>query len=116
MKRAATLALIFTFGMGCSSEEDAGPSLTREQLMDPETCKGCHERHYREWAGSMHAYAADDPVFVAMNRRGQEETDGALGDFCVNCHAPLAVREGATRDGLTLNHPLGSGSARKAAG
>jgi hypothetical protein len=51
----------------------------------------------------MHAYASTDPVFLAMNQRGQEETDGALGSFCVNCHAPLAVREGATDDGLNLD-------------
>jgi hypothetical protein len=51
----------------------------------------------------MHAYASDDPVFQAMNRRGQRETGGALGGFCVNCHAPMAVREGATADGLNLD-------------
>lgn len=50
----------------------------------------------------MHAYASLDPVFLAMNRRGQEETDGKLGSFCVGCHAPLALREGATSDGLNL--------------
>jgi hypothetical protein len=48
----------------------------------------------------MHAYAAEDPVFLAMNRRGQEETAGRLGTFCVNCHAPLAVRDGLIDDGL----------------
>jgi hypothetical protein len=36
----------------------------------------------------MHAYASEDPVFVAMNARGQRETGGQLGSFCVNCHAP----------------------------
>jgi len=82
-----------------ASEE---PSLTREQLLDPETCKGCHPQHYREWASSMHAYAAEDPIFLAMNRRGQRETGGELGDFCVRCHAPMALREGATADGLNL--------------
>jgi hypothetical protein len=50
----------------------------------------------------MHAYAAEDPVFIAMNRRGQEETNGELGSLCVNCHAPLAVRTGLTTDGLNL--------------
>ena len=50
----------------------------------------------------MHAYAADDPVFVAMNQRGQRETAGALGDFCVKCHAPVAVHDGLTTDGLNL--------------
>jgi hypothetical protein len=71
--------------------------------MDPETCRTCHQDQYSEWAASMHAHAAEDPVFIAMNRRGQEETAGALGDFCVRCHAPMAVREGRTVDGLNLD-------------
>ena len=78
------------------------PALSREQLMDPRSCAECHADHYRDWSGSMHAYAAEDPVFLAMNRRGQRETGGALGDFCVKCHAPLAVAAGATTDGLNL--------------
>jgi len=51
----------------------------------------------------MHAYASDDPVFRAMNQRGQRETNGQLGSFCVKCHAPMAVNEGATTDGLNLD-------------
>jgi hypothetical protein len=86
---------------GCSDE--ARPVLSREELLDPATCSGCHPQHYREWSGSMHAYSAQDPVFRAMNARGQRETGGALGDFCVRCHAPLAVAEGATSDGLDLD-------------
>lgn len=76
--------------------------LSRELLMDPKTCETCHPRHYREWASSMHAYASKDPVFLAMNQRGQRETHSELGDFCVNCHAPMAVREGFTSDGLNM--------------
>jgi hypothetical protein len=88
---------------GCSSDPGAAqPVLTRAQLIDPESCRGCHATHLDEWAGSMHAYASDDPVFQAMNRRGQRETNGTLGDFCVRCHAPLALREGLTHDGLNL--------------
>ena len=88
------------FVLGCNGAETR--SLTIEEIRDPETCKGCHPVHYEEWAGSMHAYAADDPVFLAMNARGQRETDGALGDFCVQCHAPMAVLLGETSDGLNL--------------
>jgi hypothetical protein len=76
--------------------------LPLEDLMRAETCRQCHPKHYQEWSGSMHAYAADDPVFLAMNRRGQEETAGSLGAFCVGCHAPMAVRLGLTTDGLNL--------------
>ena len=80
----------------------ASGALTRAQLLDPETCKGCHPMHYREWSSSMHAYAARDPVFVAMNKRGQRETHGQLGDFCIRCHAPMAVIDKTTQDGLDL--------------
>lgn len=59
---------------------------------EPSTCEGCHPDQTREWASSMHAYATDDPVFVAMNRRGQRETNGELGSFCVRCHAPMDQR------------------------
>jgi hypothetical protein len=90
-----------------AAKPDAGPALasgtlSREQLLDPETCKGCHPIHYREWSSSMHAYAAQDPVFLAMNRRGQRETNGALGDFCIKCHAPMAAIDKLTSDGLDL--------------
>src|SRR5690606_34593771 len=73
-----------------------------EAMRDPSTCEGCHPDHVREWASSMHAYASEDPVFVAMNRRGQRATGGELGPFCVRCHAPMAVALGATTDGLNL--------------
>jgi len=80
---------------------DAGSARDLD-LYDPTTCATCHPDHYREWSGSMHAYASFDPVFIAMNQRGQRETNGALGDFCVQCHAPLAVALGKTTDGLNL--------------
>jgi len=51
----------------------------------------------------MHAYASEDPVFVAMNQRGQEETDGELDNFCIQCHAPLANLEGVSTDGTNLD-------------
>lgn len=88
---------------GCSSRGEAEPTtLTRDELLDPSTCGRCHEDHYREWSGSMHAYAGEDPVFIAMNQRLQRETNGALGDFCIKCHAPMAARDGLSKDGLNL--------------
>ncbi len=87
--------------LACSTG-DSPEKLRIETLMDPETCKDCHPDHFREWLGSMHAYAADDPVFLAMNERGQRETKGELGDFCIKCHAPIAVKLGMTTDGLNV--------------
>ncbi len=89
---------ILTLLAGCLRGPEAP-----EVLQDAESCQDCHPDHYREWSGSMHAYASEDPVFRALNAVGQAETDGALGDFCVQCHAPLAVQLGLTADGLDLD-------------
>ncbi|MDB4987813.1 MAG: cytochrome c family protein [Myxococcaceae bacterium] len=87
-------------------DADAGHPLAARlslaELQDPAVCGGCHTRQYAEWKSSMHAYASIDPVFLAMNQRGQRETDGTLGKFCVQCHAPMAVHNGLTTDGLNL--------------
>lgn len=97
-KHHLSLVLLASLAAACGSEGGTpAPSfMTVEQLQDPETCKGCHPIHYREWKASMHAYATEDPVFVAMNTLGQRETNGAMGKFCVNCHAPMAVAAGLT--------------------
>ncbi|MBX3162526.1 MAG: hypothetical protein KF773_41570 [Deltaproteobacteria bacterium] len=92
MKLYAFLALLCLAACG----DDAIHPPPIAELMKPETCKECHAEHYNQWAGSMHAYAADDPVFVAMNNRGQRDTGDKLGTFCVSCHAPMAVKLGLT--------------------
>jgi hypothetical protein len=87
---------------GQSTPKAAPLVLGRDAMLDPTTCAGCHLAHYGDWTLSMHAAASTDPVFVAMNARGQRETNGQLGAFCVQCHAPMAVRDGLTTDGLNL--------------
>jgi hypothetical protein len=95
-------ALIFASGCG-TDEATPGPDAgALSDPVDPAICGGCHQDHFTDWSGSMHAYASEDPVFLAMNARGQRETNGALGTFCVKCHAPMAVLAGKTTDGLNL--------------
>lgn len=97
---AAVRAWVFvTIALGACAK----PGLDAEALKDPASCQSCHPNQYREWSGSMHAYASIDPIFRAWNQRGQRETGGALGDFCVKCHAPMAVIDGLTTDGLNLD-------------
>jgi len=86
MKRLALIVL----ALGACSDD----KYSIERLQDPNTCLTCHPAHYQEWSGSMHAYAATDPVFIGMHKRGQRETNGELGLLCVNCHAPMAVLNG----------------------
>jgi nitrate/TMAO reductase-like tetraheme cytochrome c subunit len=85
------------------------PTLTIAELEDPAACVRCHPQHYAQWAASMHAYASDDPVFVALNKRGQREAH--LGVFCVRCHAPMAVALGLT-DGTSFDPAKLPASAR----
>jgi hypothetical protein len=98
---AACLVVTAACAAGC--DDHGTVKLALAQIKDPAACQGCHPAQFAEWSASMHAYSADDPVFIAMNQRGQRETDNALGDFCVKCHAPVAVREGLTHDGLNLS-------------
>ncbi|HET7505845.1 MAG TPA: multiheme c-type cytochrome [Kofleriaceae bacterium] len=90
----AGLAVAVVAGLAACGDDDRARPIA--ELQDPATCQECHPRHFQDWSGSMHAYASDDPVFVAMNQRGQRETGGALGTFCVQCHAPMAVKLGLT--------------------
>lgn len=95
MTRLAPLALAFAL-VALALAACGDDKFSVAELQDPNTCQECHPKHFTQWSGSMHAYASDDPVFLAMNRRGQRETNGKLGDFCINCHAPMAKQLGFT--------------------
>jgi hypothetical protein len=98
----AGLAVAATLGGGaCGGGSQSG--LTAAQLQDPTACRTCHPDQYAAWSNSMHAYASDDPVFRAMNKRAQRDPSGAPGNLCVKCHAPVAERQGLTTDGLNLD-------------
>lgn len=108
-----SLLLLLTFCCGFIACKDDPPQTTtppptradsleifRKAFLSPEDCKGCHPRHYEDWSISMHAYAVIDPVFHSLNKLGQEQTQGRLGEFCVACHAPFAPLLQETKDGL----------------
>lgn len=106
--RAARSGVLWILAAPLVACDDAPPdatpaTLTQAQILDPQTCAGCHPSHFEQWSGSMHAYAAEDPVFRAMEAKGQRETEGALGDFCVQCHAPVAHRLGLARTAADLD-------------
>ena len=72
MRRASILALAigaagFSACHGGGSQQEG--TLTRAQLLDPQSCAGCHAEQFNDWAGSMHAYSSQDPVMRAMNQK-----------------------------------------------
>lgn len=98
---AGLLALLCSTGCGDPGAV-ALPDLLveREQahlaFADPASCGECHARHVEEWEISNHAYAAVDPVFHAMVRIGQRQSEGKLGQFCIQCHSPIGLATGQT--------------------
>ncbi len=110
MQKLLLLSLVFfLYLQGCGHElpapvteedpEELNRELTLEDFARPESCAPCHPNHYDEWEGSMHAYAAIDPVFLKMQDRGQEDTNKQLDQFCIQCHSPVASKLGHTPPG-----------------
>lgn len=128
--RIFILGLCFLLTVGCATEGDEEPlmiadaglidaDINRIGELTPEYCGSCHQSHYEQWRISMHAFATQDPIFQAMNKKGIAETEGRLDQFCVQCHAPNASlrdqlpvveRDGRHEMPLDLSNPaIGQG-------
>ncbi|MSP55604.1 MAG: hypothetical protein EXR69_08380 [Myxococcales bacterium] len=70
---------LFTRGL---APLDLGRTLTADQ--DAQTCRDCHTAIWEEWQQSQHGQAWTNGIF-------QREFRTQPLDWCVRCHAPLAV-------------------------
>ncbi|MBI4605111.1 MAG: hypothetical protein HY721_24370 [Planctomycetes bacterium] len=86
------LLAVAAAGLAEERGQEQDHPLRTEDFKGPQTCAACHPRHYLEWRGSAHAYSAVDPLVQACNRKALRDTEGKIGAFCVNCHAPLGAR------------------------
>ncbi|HSH00722.1 MAG TPA: multiheme c-type cytochrome [candidate division Zixibacteria bacterium] len=102
----ATLALTLALS-SCADDKKSGVTnnpvdTTGPQLLDitkyspAQTCAVCHPDQVEQWQGSMHAYAAKDPVMAAINLAGQMAYVNAVDQGCVKCHSMLGSRAGLT--------------------
>jgi hypothetical protein len=66
-----------------------------------ESCGSCHAEIYDMWKRSLHAGAVTDPIFDVAYSRAYRQTAGEAKNFCLRCHAPVAV---INRD-LELRNP-----------
>lgn len=71
---------------------DSTTVLKASDFQPASSCKNCHPKHFDEWSGSMHAYALEDPVFLALRRVGQSQYINALNGLCEGCHSPIGKR------------------------
>lgn len=58
---------------------------------DPARCAGCHTDIFSQWQGSMHSYAAEDPIFRKFYEMVVRDVGEAAVSFCMKCHSPVAV-------------------------
>ena len=119
-----------------SATDDAGQAhlalFAENRYPSANTCKVCHEDHYREWAVSQHAYAQLSPIYMAMQNKINKLTNGTNGDFCIRCHNQVGMNIGestyvsnlerhpTSREGITcvvchrVELPYGKASGRLA--
>ncbi len=70
------------------------------------TCGTCHPKHFDEWSVSQHAYAQLSPVYLSLNNRINELSNGSNGDFCLRCHSPVGANLGESSFASNLDrHP-----------
>jgi hypothetical protein len=96
-RRSALWLACLAAALSPSGAGEGEPPLAPIEFQRPEACAKCHPRHYLEWRGSAHAYAAIDPIVVACSKKALLETGGRIGTFCAGCHAPAGVRSGELR-------------------
>jgi hypothetical protein len=66
-----------------------------EFFLSNESCATCHERQAREFQGSMHTAAHNDPLYRHLAEIARREGGDEVYTFCSSCHASAAVLTGA---------------------
>jgi len=68
-----------------------GGPVASSEFEDPGRCRICHRDIYNQWSGSMHSNSWVDPVFQALWKIGDNETNGAIRNHCAGCHSPIGT-------------------------
>ncbi|MCI5224752.1 MAG: cytochrome C, partial [Candidatus Electrothrix sp. AR4] len=63
-----------------------------------ETCGSCHNKQYREWQGSMHAMAFQDPIYLGELNLAIQKVGKGITKQCEGCHTPAAFVKGETAE------------------
>ncbi len=77
-----------------SAEEDHLKLFVENRYPSAATCGVCHPKHYKEWSVSQHAYAQLSPIYLSLNNKINQLSNGSNGDFCLRCHSPVGANLG----------------------
>ena len=72
-----------------SAESDHLKLFLENRFPSAATCGVCHPKHYTEWSVSQHAYAQLSPIYLSLNNKINQLSNGSNGDFCLRCHSPV---------------------------
>ena len=91
---------LWVWGLTVSQGEtaaDAGTSISTRRDFGPADLQSVSPGHYKEWSGRR--TPTPPKTRCLSDEPAGQQTNGELGDFCVTCHAPVALMEGLTSDG-----------------
>jgi len=89
-----------------SAEVDHLQLFVENRYPSANTCGVCHPKHYMEWSVSQHAYAQLSPIYLSLNNKINQLTNGSNGDFCLRCHSPVGANLGESSFASNLDrHP-----------
>ena len=94
------VAALIIVALGCKDEgatpppNASTPGFVLSSFEQSRTCSTCHPQQYQEWSGSMHRYAANDPIWMLANNGLQSGTHGRLKNWCWQCHGPVGFLTG----------------------
>ncbi len=106
MKRWTWLVALAHIGWGASGALAAAPEgdgahwdlLSQEAYPRAAQCGVCHQKIYREWSASNHAYSSISPMFHKFEQKINELSSGTVGAFCVRCHQQIGTQLGESRE------------------
>lgn len=87
------------------------PVLNSKGITQSLECAKCHKDIYSTWNESLHAKAAENPVFTAAFLQVYFERSESARTLCLRCHAPVTainndfkLGQGVTREGVNCDY------------
>jgi len=71
---------------------------TSAPFTPPETCAGCHADKYKEWKGSVHQMAFQDPIYQGELNKAYKAVGHEIERQCEGCHSPIGVVTGEVKN------------------
>ena len=67
---------------------------SRAEFTPPSICADCHEKQYKEWNGSVHNLAFQDPIYQGELNKGVNAVGHEITRQCEGCHSPAGMVTG----------------------